>query len=387
MWNMNCGHRGSWSLTLLLLCTLTPLVTSQTCPPGDYVSETGICCNKCSPGFKLVRECNATGHRSSCVVCPKEQYTDQMNYVKNCRSCIRCKDSDNKEQESPCEKHRNRVCRCKEGFYKSMIDSETFDCLKCKICGSEETVKQTCSPEKNTQCACKENYYRHNKKCEPCKACSPECRHLCPEPTKPATLTTTKEGTGPELLKIMAVCAAPVLVLLILVTVVTYVATKRSTKKKLRRPSSDPRSISQDSCKVLIVDEEPCSEHSVQAVALVPESEQESCKLPDCVPLEVNIPDLIYAVLDLVPVQQVKQLVRTLGVRDTEIEQAEMDHRGCREAHYQMLRAWAERGPPGGRGGRGRVVCRPQLEGLLEQLRRIHLGRAAEELGTKYGLA
>lgn len=83
--------------------------------------------------------------------------------------------------------------------------------------------------------------------------------------------------------------------------------------------------------------------------------------------------------------QQVKQLVRTLGVKDTEIEQAEMDHRSCREAHYQMLRVWAERGSRAGRGG-GRMLYRPLLEELLDQLRKIHLGQAAEELETKYGI-
>lgn len=93
------------------------------------------------------------------------------------------------------------------------------------------------------------------------------------------------------------------------------------------------------------------------------------------------VADLIYMVLDLVPVSQVKQLVRSLGVRDTEIEHAEMDHRSSREAHYQMLRVWAERGV---RGGRGEMLHRPLLEELLDKLRLMHLGWAAEELETKY---
>ncbi len=94
-----------------------------------------------------------------------------------------------------------------------------------------------------------------------------------------------------------------------------------------------------------------------------------------------SVPDLIYTVLDLVPVLQVKQLVRSLGVKDVEIEQAEMDHRSCREAHYQMLRLWAERRSPA-----GGVRHRPLLQELLVELRRMHLGQAAEELETKYGI-
>lgn len=102
--------------------------------------------------------------------------------------------------------------------------------------------------------------------------------------------------------------------------------------------------------------------------------------------LPSTAPDLIYTVLDLVPVLQVKQLVRSLGVKDTEIEQAEMDHRSCREAHYQMLRVWAERGSHAGAGGRGGMMHWHLLQELLDEVRKMHLGHAAEELETKYGI-
>lgn len=90
--------------------------------------------------------------------------------------------------------------------------------------------------------------------------------------------------------------------------------------------------------------------------------------------------DLIYNVLDLVPVSQVKQLVRSLGVRDTEIEQVEVDNRSCREAHYQMLRVWAERGPRA-----GVLLHPPLLLELLNELRKMNLEQAAQELETNYG--
>lgn len=94
-----------------------------------------------------------------------------------------------------------------------------------------------------------------------------------------------------------------------------------------------------------------------------------------------SVSDLIYNVLDLVPVSQVKQLVRSLGVRDTEIEQVELDYRSCREAHYQMLRVWAERGSRAG------VLLHPSLlQHLLNELRKMHLEQAAQELETNCGL-
>lgn len=97
-------------------------------------------------------------------------------------------------------------------------------------------------------------------------------------------------------------------------------------------------------------------------------------------PPSLLVPELIYKVLDLVPVLQVKQLVRSLGVKDTEIEQAELDYRSCREAHYQMLRIWAERGLRA-----GGLLQWSFLQGLLDELRKMHLENAAEELETIYG--
>lgn len=98
-----------------------------------------------------------------------------------------------------------------------------------------------------------------------------------------------------------------------------------------------------------------------------------------CSPLS-SVPDLIYMVLDLVPVLQVKQLVRSLGVKDTEIEQVELDYRSCREAHYQMLRVWAEKGSRA-----GGMLHWPLLQELLDELRKMHLEQAAEELETNCG--
>lgn len=103
------------------------------------------------------------------------------------------------------------------------------------------------------------------------------------------------------------------------------------------------------------------------------------CPLPSP-PLAAG-PDLVYMVLDLVPVLRVKELVRSLGVRDMEIEQIELDYQSCREAHYQMLRVWAEKGSRA-----GGLLHQPMLHELLGKLREMHLCRAAEELETKYGI-
>lgn len=390
-------RRGRWNkkahvgTILVLMCMVIPTLTlvepseKQTCPHGDYLTEEGVCCNKCSPGFKLVEKCHAVGQRSNCTLCPVGQYTDQMNFSPNCRRCRRCKTTKHELEISACERYQNTICRCEEGYYKNSIDSETYECRRCRQCGPDEKTKKPCTPEKNTECDCKEKYYRINNTCEPCTNCTAECKHHCSTPS--SRNTRAPDPTERHIINIIAGAGAVALVVLVLGVLVTYMVTKRSFNKKLVSLSSQSSDISQDLCKqVLITSEEPSNNIGVKTALQSPVSDQEQpSNLPDCIPLEIkspppfSVPDLIYMVLDLVPVLQVKQLVRSLGVKDTEIEQAELDYRSCREAHYQMLRVWAERGSRAG-------GVLPLLPELLDELRKMHLGRAAEELQTKYGI-
>lgn len=270
---------------------------------------------------------------------------------------------------------KNTVCVCIEGFYRSKIDSQVYDCLRCQSCKENEKEIHKCTGTNNTACECVENYHRVKGKCELCKSCSEKCKHLC-------SLTTKGNNPGAtNLLNIIGGVSAVTVVSFVLVVIVTHMITKRCTKKKLQKLASKSSEDSADSCKEVLI-QELSHDNSVKSAPQSPVIEQEQpSNLPDCVPLEIKIPELIYMVLDLVPALQVKQLVRSLGVKDTEIEQAELDHRSCKEAHYQMLRTWAERGSR-----TGGMLHLPLLQELLDELRKMHLGGAAEELETKYSI-
>ncbi|KAK5861780.1 hypothetical protein PBY51_017230 [Eleginops maclovinus] len=361
---------------------LTLVDEGQNCKEGEFLSDNGVCCTKCNPGLRLVKACDSAHSRTNCTQCAPGYYTENSNFAENCRSCRKCQDRE--EEVSKCKTTKNRVCRCKEGYYRSKIDSVKYQCLNCSKCGQDQMERKTCTPEQNTVCECKETFYKVNAKCEPCESCTHGCQHLCfSTPVK----TTAPEQRNEHLINIIAGVAALSLVSMGLVFLVTYLVTKRSIKKKMLKQSSQESDISVESGKPFLnFIVEPAENRIDKALPQTAVSEQEPPNLPDCVPLEVKIPELIYTVLDLVPVLQVKQLVRTLGVTDTEIEQAEADHRSCREAHYQMLKVWAKRGARSGGGGRGRMVHEPLLQELLGQLRQMHLGRAAEELETKYSI-
>ncbi|CAJ1062502.1 tumor necrosis factor receptor superfamily member 1A isoform X1 [Xyrichtys novacula] len=383
---------GRWSqkvpvgTVLLLMCipTLAMLQPAQErkCPDWEYLSEKGFCCNKCPKGFKLLEECSGPNQRSNCTPCPAPfQYSDHMNHFPTCKSCKRCSRSGHEIEITPCKRDQNTICRCVEGYYRSYIDSQTYDCIKCSQCGSNERVKQTCSPENNTVCECAENYHRVKHKCEPCKECTTGCNHLCLSPV----VSTTAPGSGEKYLMDIIGVAAGALVMCGVIVVITHIATKWSTRKQLLRSSSGTSDNSQESCERDLIYKEQHSHICVEAVPECPqgESDPEPSNPLDRPRLEIKIHDLIYTVLDLVSVQQMKQLMRSLGVRDTDIERAELDYRGSREAHYQILRMWAERGSTGGRCG---ILQESLLQELLDKLREMYLGRAAEELETKYGI-
>ncbi|XP_074540343.1 tumor necrosis factor receptor superfamily member 1A [Halichoeres trimaculatus] len=390
-------HRERWSqrvpvsTVLLLMCMFLPTMTllqpteEHKCPDGDYHAGNGICCNKCSPGFKLVDKCYASNQRSNCTPCPESQYTDQMNHFPNCRSCKVCKGSKHEIEVSPCERHRNTICRCKDGYYKSYIDSETYECRKCTKCGTDEKEQDKCTPESNTVCQCKDSYYRVNHKCEPCKECKIDCEHLCPS----RTLSTQGPDANPgekNLINIIGVTAAVAFIMCVIFIAITHFVTKKSMKDKLIKSISETSNDSQDSCEKGLIYSEQHPNHSVEAIPQSSPSDLEPSNPPNCPRLEIKISDLIYTVLDLVPVLQAKQLMRSLGVRDTDIEHAELDYRSSREAHYQILRMWAERGSDAGGRGRSGILHEPLMEELLDKLREMNLGRAAEGLETKYGI-
>ncbi|KAM4600587.1 tumor necrosis factor receptor superfamily member 1A [Polymixia lowei] len=385
--------RGKWKKytlgTLLLLCMFITTLggpTSQPCKDGEYPNENGTCCDKCSPGHKLGAECVGKGLRSTCLECPSNQYMDTVNFFRNCFRCTRCKERE--DEISPCKRIQNTVCRCKDGFYKEAVDLLTSQCLKCKSCEAGERQTNKCTPENNTVCECERDHYKIRNKCLPCQNCTTDCELHCP--------LVQKNGKTPEVrnefLNIVLIGVGVLAVSLLAVVLITHKTTKWYTKQKLTGSSPQPEA-SPDSTEVLIHSEEPSYNHCNTAVPQNPVCEQDSSNLPDCIPLEIKIPELIYTVLDLVPVSRVKQLARSLGVTDIEIEHVETDHRTCKEAHYQMLRVWAERGSRAGGGGgggggragqRGGVLHRPLLQEMLDNLSKMDLIGAVEELETKY---
>ncbi|XP_061801186.1 uncharacterized protein [Nerophis lumbriciformis] len=102
---------------LVLLCSVQCHLVDST-PKYEYkdpaTGET-ILCDKCPPGTHMSSHCT-TSTPTVCVACRESHFTELWNYLPKCLYCNNfC--TNNKEVETKCSPSKNRVCRCKEGFY------------------------------------------------------------------------------------------------------------------------------------------------------------------------------------------------------------------------------------------------------------------------------
>lgn len=76
----------------------------------------------------------------------------------------------------------------------------------------------------------------------------------------------------------------------------------------------------------------------------------------------------LYDVMDAVPVRRWKEFVRTLGLREAEIEAVEVEVGRFRDQQYEMLKRWRQQ-QPAGLGAVYAALERMGLDGCAEELR------------------
>lgn len=76
----------------------------------------------------------------------------------------------------------------------------------------------------------------------------------------------------------------------------------------------------------------------------------------------------LYEVMDAVPARRWKEFVRTLGLREAEIEAVEAEIGRFRDQQYEMLKRWRQQ-QPAGLGAVYAALERMGLQGCAEDLR------------------
>nr|XP_055065594.1 tumor necrosis factor receptor superfamily member 1A isoform X2 [Misgurnus anguillicaudatus] len=349
------------------------------CAENEYRTNQGFCCDKCHPGYKLIKECSAQGQRSICEKCGDGTYINTSNYSPTCWSCKKC-DKANMDMISNCTITKNSECKCNKGFYMKMLDEWTPECKKCKKCGDGQLTVVNCTGDNYDHCICKDKHYKvKNNLCKPCDECRFGCDHLCKSevPTGTPVHATNPSNKVSQIVFPICACIIAVMVGVFLLYEAVRIWRKRKRASSNHSSSRDDKAKSED---------EPMMEEASSVTEdLVSISNQRyetelPRELPDCVPREIKIAEFFYFVLDEIPVGRFKELVRRLGVSEPDIERAENDHRACKDAQYQMLKVWSDRC---GGGGNNILSCH-LIQMFIDTLRDMYLSSCADSVETKF---
>lgn len=90
--------------------------------------------------------------------------------------------------------------------------------------------------------------------------------------------------------------------------------------------------------------------------------------------------EFIYFVLEIVPLNRFKELVRRLNVSEQDIDRAERDNRAFADAQYQMLMVWIDSSSKGGKS----VLPHPLLQECVDRLNDMNLTACVESIEDKY---
>ncbi|KAI7807038.1 tumor necrosis factor receptor superfamily member 1A [Triplophysa rosa] len=342
----NTTHRRKHHLSICLLLVLfcqSYVVGQGQCSENEYWNDQGFCCDKCHAGFKLIQKCPALGQRSVCKKCDAGTYSEKANFYRNCFKCTSCK-KPNMVTVSNCTVTSNSTCKCNDGYYMKKLTTSTLECRLCKNCGPGQWKIGNCTGEDYNHCMCKDKHYSVKpNSCEPCVRCQEGCGFLC---NSSKTLNTVRSPTTDTVSQIVVpVCSCIMAVAVGVFMLYEGIRLWRKRKRALSAQSSPHDPVSMTEVETMVVTDSP---DSVMKHVPKPCETERASELPDCVPREIKVAEFIYFVLDEIPVARFKEVVRRLGISEQDIDRAERDNRAFKDAQYQMLKVWSDRGSGGG---------------------------------------
>lgn len=148
------------------------------CPSTGFTENSKLC-------HKNVTDClNYSGEEiDKCVDCIESKYLSGSN---TCTDCTKCLQSDDKYQQTMCQKSTDAACaecsKCKTGEYESKLCGELdTKCDECSGCDVDEQIDEECATQADTKCAkcnagCTLGEYFPAEKCDgtnknTCKGC------------------------------------------------------------------------------------------------------------------------------------------------------------------------------------------------------------------------
>ncbi|XP_030078017.1 tumor necrosis factor receptor superfamily member 25 [Microcaecilia unicolor] len=353
------------------------------CPDDMYRDKVqNHCCKKCPAGHYKMISCRTSRSNSSCTQCSPGTFLSFPNLETKCRRCASCDEQANQIVKKHCTATSNTECVCAPGMYNSQA-LDNIVCEPCDKCDNRE-INKTCSETENTKCGkCLLGFHEEKEECQQCFRSSQnkcvethkECRGLC----------RTKNPDH----SLMFLLIGVILLLLLLVIgghrLYFYWRKRKDSfssadKIKCFTQSMSPGPLPsltekfegpQDFLKTQgILTDSTCLKSSENIYSISSISPLKSNDTQGALPSVLQQGVTLYNIIDVVPIRRWKEFMRTLELKDTEIERIEMEFPNVRDQQYEMLKRWHQE-------------KKGALLSIYQALEKMHLSGCVEEIREK----
>ncbi|KAM9243269.1 tumor necrosis factor receptor superfamily member 25 isoform 1-T1 [Dugong dugon] len=412
MWKQPCLESAASLPQALLLVLLGAQGQGSTPSPRcdcarDSQKRNGLfCCRGCPEGHYLKAPCTKPCGAATCLPCPQGTFLARKNHHETrCARCQACDEQASQVALGNCSTVADTHCGCEPGWFmecavRHCSAGSPFHCRLCSDCEALHRHTRVPCSGRDTDCgACLPGFYEHGDGCSPCPTST---LGSCPEPCAAVC--------GWRQMFWVQVLLASLVVPLLLGAMLTYTYRRYQPRKSmipadeagkealsplqaahLSSPGSThtllaPPGSSEKVCTVQFVgnswtpgapqtQEAPCPEvpwswDQLPSRALGPPM---APALPAAPPAGSAATALqpgpqLYDVMDAVPARRWKEFMRTLGLREAEIEAVEVEVGRFRDQQYEMLKRWRQQ-QPAGLGAVYSALERMGLHGCAEDLR------------------
>ncbi|XP_045402232.1 tumor necrosis factor receptor superfamily member 25 isoform X3 [Lemur catta] len=372
---------------------------------SDFQKRNGaFCCRGCPAGHYLQAPCTKPCGTSTCHPCPQGTFLARDNHHKtHCTRCQACDEQASQVALENCSAVADTHCGCEPGWFvdcrvSQCSNSSPFHCRPCLDCGTLHRHTLLSCSSRDTDCGtCLPGFYEHGDGCVPCPTST---LGSCPEPC--AAVCGWKQMFWVQVL------LAGLVVPLLLGATLTYTYRHCQSHKPMvpadeagteaLTPPATHLSPS-DSAHTLLVLPDNGEVCTVQLVGNSwtpgsPQTQEAPRPLvtwswdqlpnralgPPPAPAPSPAPPAgsaaaalqpgpqLYDVMDAVPARRWKEFMRTLGLREAEIEAVEVEVCRFRDQQYEMLKRWRQQ-QPAGLGAVYAALERMGLDGCAEDLR------------------
>nr|XP_012646996.1 tumor necrosis factor receptor superfamily member 25 isoform X2 [Microcebus murinus] len=399
-----CGRQAVAAVVLFLVLLGAQAQGSTPSPrcdcASDFQKRTGaFCCRGCPAGHYLKAPCTKPCGTSTCHPCPQGTFLARDNhYMTYCTRCQACDEQASQVALENCSAVTDTHCGCQPGWFveckvSQCSSSSPFHCRQCLDCGTLHRHTLLSCSSRDADCGtCLPGFYEHGDGCVPCPTST---LGSCPEPC--AAVCGWKQMFWVQVL------LAGLVVPLLIGATLTYTYHHCQSHNPMVPDEAGTEALTppathlspSDSAHTLLVlpdNGEVCTVQLVEKSRAPGSLQTQEAPCPQVPwpwgqlpsralgPPPAPAPPAgsaaaalqpgpqLYDVMDAVPARRWKEFVRTLGLREAEIEAVEVEVGRFRDQQYEMLKRWRQQ-QPAGLGAVYAALERMGLDGCAEDLR------------------